>query len=97
MCDELIENLFLGAARVAVLRTIASTSRLRLAVRGVRAHAATAAERAGCPAAPATGLLKRYVIVRDIDGIHTKSKQELGAITAASNSALSQTGLDRVQ
>lgn len=49
------------------------------------------------PARAAPAALKRYVIVRDIPDIAEKSKQELGAISGASCSALSKTGLGRVQ
>lgn len=40
---------------------------------------------------------KRYVIVRDIPDIAQKNKQELGAISGASCTALSKAGLSKVQ
>lgn len=73
-----------------------------------RPVAAAAAPAGACSCRPAlttpharcrcsTAALKRYVIVRDIPDIAQKSKQELGAISGASCSALSKTGLGRVQ
>ncbi|PSC76470.1 presenilin isoform B [Micractinium conductrix] len=41
--------------------------------------------------------LKRFVIERDIPGIGGKALPELGSISAASNAALAQAGLQRVQ
>lgn len=41
--------------------------------------------------------LKRYVIVRDIPDIESKTPQELGGISASSCTALSKAGLGRVQ
>ncbi|KAI7845447.1 hypothetical protein COHA_000997 [Chlorella ohadii] len=40
---------------------------------------------------------KRYVIIRDIPDIAQKNKQELGAISGASCTALSKAGLSKVQ
>lgn len=43
------------------------------------------------------GLLRKYVIVRDIPDIGSKSQQELASISATSCKALDKTGFGSVQ
>lgn len=59
--------------------------------------APTDAAAATCPRPLTCAVLKRYVIVRDIPGIHEKDVAELGSISAASCSALGKAGHGRVQ